>query len=436
MLNGSQPMRVNFIGNLANNHYVLAKGLRGLGIDARLYYQSLGFHSLPQADDPELANGPLPDWLVPVSLQPTRWRQSYYAPPNLRRELAKCDILHAHGPGLIWAAQTGRPFVWHPYGSDLTYLSFHSRELCLSKAGGMWPVGNYPNLLLPLKMRWAIRRASGIFLGWYNALWREGYAMLHRLGAQDKIRRFHLAIDARRFSPVSEPERARLRAALLPDSDVQRPLIFHPTRQSFAVKNALGYKANDRLYRALGEYARNGGAFTLVIVENGLPDERVAREILAEEGIASRVHWIKPLPRHQLVDWYRAADFTVESFWTGAIGSVPLESMACGTPVMMHLRTEPEAEDTFFLPPGELHDELPPIIRCSSVSEIAAKLQMFSENPGMLGSLRASSRSWIERFASIEATSEHLLELYRSILSPPLVSARSNIVPQGSFRSQ
>ena len=180
-------MRVNFIGNLANNHYVLAKGVRGLGIDARLYYQSLGFHSLPQADDPELANGPLPHWLNPVSLEHIRWRQSYYAPPDLRRELAQCDILHAHGPGLVWAAQTGRPFIWHPYGSDLTYLSFHSRELCLSRSGGLWPVRNYPNLLLPWRMRWAIRRSSGIFLGWHNALWREGYALLHRLGAQSKI---------------------------------------------------------------------------------------------------------------------------------------------------------------------------------------------------------------------------------------------------------
>jgi glycosyltransferase involved in cell wall biosynthesis len=285
-------------------------------------------------------------------------------------------------------------------------------------------------------MRWAIRRASGIFLGWYNALWREGYAMLHQLGAQDKIRRFHLAIDAQRFSPVGDGERARLRAELLPGHDVKRPLIFHPTRQSFVAKNALGYKANDRLYRALGEHARGGGTFTLVIVENGLPDERVAREILAEEQIADRVHWIKPQPRHQLVSWYRAADFTVESFWTGAIGSVPLESMACGTPVMMHLRTEREAEDTFFLPPGELHDELPPITRCSSVSEITAKLQMLSENPDLLRSLRASSRSWIERFASIEATSEHLLAIYRSILSPPPVLTRSSIIPQRSFRSR
>jgi glycosyltransferase involved in cell wall biosynthesis len=414
-------VRVNFIGNLANNHYVLAKGLRSLGVDARLYYQDNGFHSLPQADDPEIANGPLPDWLVLMKHHYTRWRQSYYLPADFRRELAECDTLHAHGMGLIWAAQTGRPYIWHPYGSDLTYLSFHSRELCLSRGGGAWRVRNYPNLLLPSKMRWAIRRASGILFGWHNALWRDGYAMVRRLGAEQRVKRFHLAIDSQRFSPVSEPERTKLRAKLLPDIDVQRPFIFHPTRQSFATKNALGYKANDRLYRALGEYARGGGTFTLVIVENGLPDERVAREILSEESVAGRVRWIKPQPRHQLVNWYRAADLTVESFWTGAIGSVPLESMACGTPVMMHLRTEPETEDAIFLDPKELFNEMPPIVRCSTVSEIASQLR--SLTPERLNQLGVASRNWIERFASIEATSQRLLELHRSILSPRAVTA-------------
>lgn len=426
-------MRVNFIGNLANNHYVLAKGMRGLGVDARLYYQEAGYSSLPQADDPELADAPLPSWLVPVEHQYTRWQPSYYISPRLQHELAQCDILHAHGTGLIWAAQTGRPFVWHPYGSDLTYLSVHSRALCLSKSGGRGPIPNLPNLFLPLKMQWAIRRASGVFLGWHNALWRDGYTMLHRLGVQDRIRRFHLAIDTERFSPVSETERERLRARLLPNLEVRRPLIFHPTRQSFAAKNALGYKANDRLYRALGEYARGGGVFTLVIVENGLPDERIAREILSEEGVASRVQWIEPQPRHKLVDWYRAADFTVESFWTGAIGSVPLESMSCGTPVMMHLRTEPESDDAIFLEPKKLHDELPPILRCSTVSEIATQLQTLSANPEALVSLRAASRNWVERFASIGATSERLLTIYRSILSQPGKSGKSSMVPKGSY---
>jgi glycosyltransferase involved in cell wall biosynthesis len=281
-------------------------------------------------------------------------------------------------------------------------------------------------------MRWAIRRASGIFLGWHNALWRDGYELLHQLGVQDRIKRFHLAIDAQRFCPVSEAGRARLRAELLPGSDVQRPLIFHPTRQSFSARNALGYKANDRLYRALGEYARGAGNFTLVIVENGLPDERIARGIFEEEGIASRVHWIKPQPRHQLVDWYRAADFTVESFWTGAIGSVPLESMACGTPVMMHLRTEPETEDPFFLKPSDLHSELPPLIRCSSVPEILAQLKTLSAGPDLLVTLRERSRSWIERFASTEATSERLLDLYRSILSPAGISSARMAAISGS----
>lgn len=411
-------MRVNLIGNLGNTNYVLAKGLRGLGVDARLYYQDNGFHSLPQADDPELADAALPHWLVPVERQRSSpFQQSDYVRPELLRELGQCDLLHANGPGLIWASRTGRPFVWQPYGSDLTYLPFYSRGLVF----GRWrriTVPNVPYVLLPLKMRSAMRRASAILLGWHNALWRDGYAMFRRFNLESRIRRFHLALDSNRFSPVSEFERARLRATLLPDQIVRRLLIFHPTRQNFSARTPLGYKANDWLFRALGEYARGGGTFTLVVVENNLPDEIIARRIFFEYGINDRVHWIKPQPRHRLVDWYRAADITAESFWTGAIGAVPLESMACGTPVMMRLRTEPDSEDAeFFLHPGDLYDELPPIIRCASASEILSRLQTLAADPNALSALGNASRSWVERYASIAATCKRLLTIYDSVLS-------------------
>lgn len=411
-------MRVNFIGNLANNHYILAKGLRGLGIDARLYYQDNGFHSLPQADDPELANSPLPDWLVPVGRQYKRWQPSYHMSRELLDELKQCDILHAHGPGLIWAAQTGRPFIWHPYGSDLTYLTAYSRDLCLTKAYGRGPIPNFPNIFLPLKMKWAIRRSSAVLFGWHNALWRDGYQLLHRLGVDHRIRRYHLAIDTGRFSPAEEAERMKLRAELLPGVNAESPLIFHPTRQNFSTNTTLGYKANDQLYRALGRFARNGKKFTLLIVENGLPDEQIARRILSEENISQFVHWIAARPRNELVKWYRAADMTVESFWTGAIGSVPLKSMACGTAVMMHLQTEAEPEDKgYFLDPKDLYGELPPIIRCATIPEIEAQLYAVTKDHGTLRHIGRDSRRWVEQFTAAPVMAQRLLTLYRSVLS-------------------
>lgn len=45
------------------------------------------------------------------------------------------------------------------------------------------------------------------------------------------------------------------------------------------------------------------------------------------------VHWIGSVPRHQLVDFYAAADSFVYPSRTDTFGLVMLEAMACGTPV-------------------------------------------------------------------------------------------------------
>ena len=157
---------------------------------------------------------------------------------------------------------------------------------------------------------------------------------------------------------------------------VRRPLLFHPTRQYFTrPANLHGYKANDRLYRALGDYAKAGRPFTLVICAKGNPDEPGARRMIAELGIANHVHWVQGMPRHELIAWYQAADVTVDSFFAGSIGSVPIESMACGAPVMMHVQTEARAEDDgIFFAPGDLFPEMPPIIRCRTDGEILDQL--------------------------------------------------------------
>jgi glycosyltransferase involved in cell wall biosynthesis len=46
-----------------------------------------------------------------------------------------------------------------------------------------------------------------------------------------------------------------------------------------------------------------------------------------------RVHWTGPLPRHELVDHYAAADVFVYPSRTDTFGLVMLEALACGTPV-------------------------------------------------------------------------------------------------------
>lgn len=80
----------------------------------------------------------------------------------------------------------------------------------------------------------------------------------------------------------------------------------------------------------------------LVVVGGGSPepDEAVTPEIgrlralAASLGVAERVHFTGRRERHQLRDWYVAADVFVTTPWYEPFGITPLEAMACATPVI------------------------------------------------------------------------------------------------------
>jgi glycosyltransferase involved in cell wall biosynthesis len=411
-------VRVHFVGNVANNHYVLAKAMRKHGIEARLFYdQDAPATDLPEMDDPDVRLQ-RPDWLRPYPRQFRLWQQRDRVALGLLREIADCDILHAHGVELIWAARTGKPFVFHPYGGDFSAWTSYNRD-SLIRWRPWPPLPILPHVTLPLKMRGAMQRASAIALGWHNNMWRRGYQVLRALGLEDRVVRIHLGIDVEKFIPCQPGHKDAKLAALLPGRQIERPMIFHPTRQMLRNPGSKrGYKANDRLYRALARLARDGAKFTLVLVERGGLDEREAKRMLADLGIAQRAVWVDMIPRYRLVEWFQTADITVESFFTGAIGGVPLESMACATPVMMHLKREASPEDQgIFYDPGGLYPALPPLIEASTEDEILRALRENLAAPSRLAEIGRAGRDWVVTYNSADAVARKFESVYEAVLS-------------------
>jgi glycosyltransferase involved in cell wall biosynthesis len=421
-------MRVNFVANACNNHYVLAKAMRRHGFDARLFYDLDSFtQDMPEMEDPEVAAA-APAWLRPYHRQFHLWQQRTRVSPALLAELAECDILHAHRVEVVWAARTGRPFVFHPAGSDLAAWTQYTRDTLIGWRNGL-PLPIVPHLLLPPAMRWALRQASAILIGWHHNMLRDGYRVIRALGLQDRVARIHLGIDTEKFTPCAQEERAGLIERLLPGRAVERPVIFHPTRQMFTdPAGKRGYKANDRLYRALGRFARDGHNFTLVVVEKGLPDEAAARRLIAEQGIAERTIWVKAMPRHELIAWYQAVDLTADGFDSGGLGSIALETMACGTPLIAYVQSRPETEDRdFFYDPKDLYPELPPVIACSTVEEIQNALASTVSKPERMTALRAASRRWVTTHSSDDAVARKCEALYAAILAGEFPARRSQV---------
>jgi glycosyltransferase involved in cell wall biosynthesis len=262
-------------------------------------------------------------------------------------------------------------------------------------------------------MRRAIQKASAIVIGWHHRLWVPGFKLVRRLGMEDKIVRLPLGIDTGRFV-VEKKSVSTLRAELLPGSSDTELVIFHPTRQAFTSNYTATKKGNDRLYRALARLKAIGRSFTLIIVKKGNPDEVTAQRLIRQLGIAEHVIWVPMMPRHELIRWYQLADLTADHFMVGALGSIPLESMACGTPVMAFLQTQ--ADDDIFLEPTGLFPELPPIINASSEKEIFEALSWYAAHRSELEQLGEQSRVWVMNNVAGEIVAQRYLALYEHIL--------------------
>ena len=100
-------------------------------------------------------------------------------------------------------------------------------------------------------------------------------------------------------------------------------------------------KGIDNVIRAVARLGEGRPWRLLVVGGDSLePDEALTPEIARlravalETGVADRVSFVGRRDRHQLRDYYQAADVFVTTPWYEPFGITPLESMACGTPVI------------------------------------------------------------------------------------------------------
>lgn len=152
-------------------------------------------------------------------------------------------------------------------------------------------------------------------------------------------------VDLGTFTPLAGGAAARraLRERLrLP---VDRPVVLFAGRVQLL-------KGPDVLVRALplladaggdgagpGGRADDGGAGAPLLVvlggASGRPTAVRELEALAHQvGVRDRVRVQPPVPRHELADWYRAADVVAVPSHNESFGLVAAEAQACGTPVV------------------------------------------------------------------------------------------------------
>ena len=133
------------------------------------------------------------------------------------------------------------------------------------------------------------------------------------------------AVDHELFVP-GDPDEARSK---LTRHGIDRPFVLFVS-SLWAYKNAAG------LIRAFAEAGDALAGHQLVLV-GAARDEPHKRELVSlthSLGVADRTVWVGPVPHHETVDFYRAADVFVYPSFNETFGLPLLEAMAAGCPVV------------------------------------------------------------------------------------------------------
>ncbi len=132
---------------------------------------------------------------------------------------------------------------------------------------------------------------------------------------------------------------------------------------------------------------------------------------LAEDlEVPDRIHFIPPLPRHQLVDFYQAADVVIMPSRSETFGLVAAEAQSCGTPVV--------AANVGGLPFIVEDGRSGLLVSGHNPADYAKALDRVVGDPEFAAELSAGAVEHSQRF-SWDTTVERLLELYEGIAANP-----------------
>ena len=221
--------------------------------------------------------------------------------PLLRRQIAAgddFDLIDAHyfypdGVAAVMLGRAlGRPVVVTARGSDLNIIAEHS-------APRRW-------------IKWGARRAAGL-VAVSSGLKRR----LIALGVPpERVRVLRNGVDLSLFRPVDG-------AAFRLEFGLSRPILL-------AVGNLVPLKRHRLLVEALADLP----GVDLVIAGEG-PERNAIQSLAQARQVANRVHLLGRVPQERLPEIYGAADLLLLPSEHEGWPNVLLESMACGTPVVV-----------------------------------------------------------------------------------------------------
>jgi D-inositol-3-phosphate glycosyltransferase len=132
-------------------------------------------------------------------------------------------------------------------------------------------------------------------------------------------------------------------------------------------------------------------------------------EIAKQERVCDRVDFTGRKCRHELKYYYAAADVFITTPWYEPFGITPLESMACGTPVI----GANVGGIKYSVADGRTGLLVPP----NDPSKLAASINRCIEDPLLLRTMSAEAIRWVNKFFTWRYVASSLDQLYKGVIS-------------------
>lgn len=220
----------------------------------------------------------------------------------------------------------------------------------------------------------------------------------------EKIRVVPCGFDESEFRPIA-PAVARREIGVTDDG----PLIVHVGRM-------VPRKGVDNVIRGFARLVRLSEISARLVIVGGesddpdpaaTPEIGRLRDIAAGEGVLDRVIFTGRRGRHWLKYYYSAADLFVTTPWYEPFGITPLESMACGTPVIgsrvgglqYSIR---DGETGFLVPPND------PEALCDRMTRLLAE-------PALLDQYSRQAIHWVNRHFTWRKVAAQLARVYAEV---------------------
>jgi len=344
-------------GNLANTGYFLASKLREAGISAELLMERNPDFVSDPLNTGELSSN-YPVWIK-------FWDRSRKWKIQIVLKMRRYDLISAATELPIFALFSFKPYIAVATGSDM-------RELA------------HLNSLKGILLRLAYRKAKVVVFTDPDLIKSAEYLKLKNSIYLPPVRDFE------KFPKVNE------KIAISQGKFV----FFHPTNQIWKLKK------NDIFLRAFVRLAKERDDVYLITIKNGTDTEKSIK--LLKDLAPKKSYGILPqiLNQSELSLYYHNCDAIVDQFGLGSLGSIGLEGMYFGKPIVAFIN-----ENIY----TKLYGEKPPVLSSDTENGIYEIIKKLAENKEFCLKVGRQSSEWIRKFHSKDKVVRKYLLLYNSV---------------------